>query len=185
MKRLIFIIPLFFISIIFLGWGKVANKLHPSKKENIHWLTITEAVELNKIKPKKIYIDVYTNWCGWCKKMDWESFTNLKVIEEMNADYYAVKLNAESRDSINFAKHTFKYLPEYKANEFAVALLAGKMAYPTTIIMDRDQKIITRIPSYLEANQLKEILIYFGKDINLKSTWNQYQKSMGKDTTAH
>jgi thioredoxin-related protein len=152
--------------------------------ESIHWISFQEAIKLNAKEPRKIYIDVYTNWCGWCKRMDQTSFEDPKIIQEMSSDYYAVKLNAETKDSITFDKHTFRYMPEYKANELALALLHGQMAYPTTVILDQDEKILSRIPGYLEPNALQEILGYFGKNNHLKFTWNQYEKSLGHDTLA-
>ncbi len=170
------------IILFFLFWVFFYPLGKASIAESIRWLSFEEAIKLNKVNPKKIYIDVYTDWCGWCKRMDQTSFTDAKVIQEMNANYYAVKLNAETKDSILFQNHSFKFLPAYKANELALALLDGKMGFPTTVLMDKNQKIITRIPGYLKGNQLSEILHYFGKDLQLTATWNQYQKSLGHDT---
>jgi len=177
LKNLLY--PLAFISIYFSL--PFQDKIR-SNPESIHWLSLTEAVKLNAVHPKKIYIDVYTHWCGWCKKMDYSTFSDKQIIQEMNEDYYPVKLDAETKDSIQFMNHSFKYLSPYQANEIAVALLGGKMGYPTTVLMDENQKIITRIPGYLDSDQLKDILVYFGKNIHLKTSWNVYQKSLGKDT---
>ncbi len=185
------IIPILYILLVGFGLKLFHFKPEPTKdlpknktiqSEKIHWLSFEEAVNLNTLKPKKIYIDVYTNWCVWCKKMDQVDFENPKIIEEMNRDYYPVKLNAETRDSIRFDQHVFKYLTQYRANEFALALLHGQMSYPTTVILDQDKKILSRIPGYMEANQLEEILNYFGQNNHLKYTWNQYQKKLGHDT---
>jgi len=177
-------ILLLLIAFTFSSWTGMEHDHFPSRKkeDKIHWLTFQEAIKLNETHPKKIYIDVFTNWCGWCKRMDITSFENAKVIEEMNQDYYAVKLNAETKDSISFDNHNFKFLPQYKANELALALLHGQLAYPTAVILDQDKKIITRIPGYVDGSQLSEILNYFGKNNHLKYTWNQYQKVLGHDT---
>ena len=37
--------------------------------QQINWVTLDEAMELQKKKPKKIMMDVYTNWCGPCKML--------------------------------------------------------------------------------------------------------------------
>lgn len=179
---LISIIPLSLLSLPKLPQGNRIKSERIKRTEGIHWHSFQEAIQLNSKEPKKIYIDVFTNWCGWCKKMDQTSFEDPKIIQEMNSDYYAVKLNAETRDSILFRDHSFKYMPQYKSNELAMALLNGQMAFPTTVILDQDEKILSRIPGYLDSNSLIDILGYFGKNNHLKFTWNQYQKSLGHDT---
>ena len=70
--------------------------------EPFKWYTWEEAVALNKTKPKKIVVDVFTNWCGWCKKMDKGAFSDPAVAAYIAANFYPVKLNAEQREEINF-----------------------------------------------------------------------------------
>ena len=41
-----------------------------SMAQEINWVTFEEALELQKKNPKKIMMDVYTNWCGPCKMLD-------------------------------------------------------------------------------------------------------------------
>ena len=57
--------------------------------------------------PKKVFIDLYTSWCGWCKRMDATTFKQRAIVEYMNQKYYAVKFDAETRDTINFNGHSF------------------------------------------------------------------------------
>ena len=64
--------------------------LNNKPAEGIKWLTIEQAAERMKKEPRKIVIDVYTDWCGWCKKMDKNTFTDPKVVALVNKDYYAV-----------------------------------------------------------------------------------------------
>src|SRR6266542_6018061 len=71
------------------------------------WYTLKEAMELQKKQPRKILIDIYTDWCGWCKKMDAETFTNPVIVDYLNAHFYPVKFNAEGSDSVIFANHRF------------------------------------------------------------------------------
>ena len=80
--------------------------------QQINWVSIEEAEKMNKEKPKKIMVDVYTDWCGWCKKMDKDTFSNPVIAEIINEHYYAVKLNAEGKDEIIFNGTTYKFIAQ-------------------------------------------------------------------------
>src|ERR1051326_1000883 len=75
--------------------------------EKIQWHTFQEAVALSKKEKRKIFIDVYTQWCGWCKVMEKNTFTNPVIVKYMNAHFYAVKLDAEMKDTVVFNNNTF------------------------------------------------------------------------------
>ena len=142
----------------------------------IQWVSFEEAVKLSEKKPKKIFIDVYTHWCGWCKKMDATTFKDETVIKYINENYYAVKLNAETKDTINFRDKQFKYVADYKANELAISLLSGKMGYPSYVLMDETFTIMTPpVQSYLEKADLMPILIFFGDNIYKSKSWETFQ----------
>ncbi|WP_162052997.1 thioredoxin family protein [Pontibacter pamirensis] len=144
--------------------------------EKIQWLTIEQAAEKMKQEPRKVLVDVYTDWCGWCKKMDKNTFTDPKVAAIINKYYYAVKLDAEGREPIELKGHTFKFKPEYKAHELAVALLNGQMSFPTTVYLDEQMNMLTPVPGYLDAESITPILRYFGEDHHKKMTWQEYEK---------
>ena len=46
-----------------------------------------EAVAKSEKAPKKLFIDVYTDWCGWCKKMDKTTFAETEVAKYINENY--------------------------------------------------------------------------------------------------
>ena len=67
-----------------------------AQESKVKWYTFEEAVELNKAEQRKIFIDVYTDWCGWCKKMDATTFNSPEIAKILNEEYYAVKFDAET-----------------------------------------------------------------------------------------
>jgi thioredoxin-related protein len=149
------------------------------KKEKINWLTFTEAVEACKKKPRKIYIDVYTDWCGWCKKMDKTTFDNEVVAKYMNRKYYAVKLDAEMKDTVVFNGHTFVSTnPNAKGavHQLAASLLSNKLSYPTSVFLDEEFKMLQPIASYLDAKTMEMVLKFYGEGANKTTSWEDFQK---------
>ena len=98
MRKLLF--TFFFSSVVLLSFGQ-------KHKGPINWLSIEEASVLYQQNPKPMFIDVYTDWCGWCKRMDASTFQDASIAQYLNSNFYAVKLNAESSDSLRFMGKTY------------------------------------------------------------------------------
>lgn len=145
--------------------------------DGIHWISFEEAVKLAEKNPKKIFIDIYTHWCGWCKKMDATTFKEEEVVKFINANFYPVKLNAETRDTIYFRDKEFKYVTEYKANELAISLLSGKMGYPSYVLLDEQFSLLSpAVQSYLTKEDLMPILTFYGNNIYKTKSWEEFSK---------
>ncbi|MBE6336352.1 MAG: DUF255 domain-containing protein [Lentimicrobiaceae bacterium] len=148
--------------------------------EKIKWISFEEAVKLNETTPKKIFIDVYTDWCGWCKKMDQTTFIDPEVVKYINDNFHAVKFDAEQSESIEFMGYTFVNEnpngPRKGTHQLAAALLQGKMSYPSYVFMNEKNQIITVLPGYVEAKNLIPILEYFGSNAYLDTKWEDYSK---------
>ena len=149
-----------------------------NEDENYVWLTWEEAVKKSETdkNPKKIFVDVYTDWCGWCKKMDKDTFQNPEVAAYMHENFYMVKMDAESKDPIVYDGKTFKYVASGRRgyHELAAALLQGKLSYPTVIFLNEKRQILSPVPGYQKADAFLKIAKYFGDDIYLKKNWQEY-----------
>lgn len=150
----------------------------PDESKELKWLSFEEALVLQAKAPKKILIDVYTDWCGWCKKMDKNTYTDPNIIQYLNKHFYIVKLDAEQKADIQYKEKTFKFKPEYKAHELAVSLLNGQMSYPSTVFLDEEMNMLTNVPGYLKAEDLQPILKYFGENIYKEKNWKEYETNM-------
>lgn len=124
----------------------------PRKKEKINWLSLAELADAYNKQPRPVIIDVYTNWCGWCKVMDKDTYSNENVANYINANYYAVKFNAESRDSAILGGKKYGFNPAYNANDLAVYLLFGRMGYPTTVLLSTIEAQPAPLSGYLKPS---------------------------------
>ena len=138
--------------------------------QEINWLTLEEAVALQKKTPKKIMMDVYTSWCGPCKMLDRNTFHNPDVVDYVNKNYYAVKFNAEGNDVITFKGKTFSnpnYKPELAKRRNSPHDLTRYFqvnAYPTIVFMDEQGELLAPVRGYKTPNQLELYLKMFKND---------------------
>jgi thioredoxin-related protein len=146
------------------------------KKAPINWISFEQAAAKNDTAQKKVFIDAYTHWCGWCKRMDATTFRDSAVVKYMNDKFHAVKLDAETKDTIQFNGNKFVYKPENKANELAISLMNGQMSYPTFIFLDEQFGMLSPLPGYQTPEQLMVVLKYFGEDIYKTKKWEEYEK---------
>jgi thioredoxin-related protein len=150
----------------------------------INWMTIEEAVAAQKKTPKKIVIDVYTQWCGPCKMMMKNTFTNADVIGYINKNFYAVKFDAESAKDVTFKGTVYKnssYNPAATGrngvHDFARALKVS--AYPTLVYLDEDLNMIAPIKGYQTPQQIELYLKFFATNkyqtVKTQPEWEAYQ----------
>jgi thioredoxin-related protein len=153
----------------------VAGTRNPNA-ESIHWMSFTDAVKLNEKDQKKVFVDVYTKWCGWCKRMDASTYEDPSVVAYINKNFHAVKLDAETKDTILYKDKVFTFIPESRANLIALELLGGKMSYPTSVYLDENFNLLGPAPGYQTPEQLLPQLKYFAEDIYKNKKWDEYQK---------
>jgi thioredoxin-related protein len=122
------------------------------------WITMDEAVELaEKGTDKKFLVDVYTDWCGWCKVMDKKTFTDPALTAYLKEHFHLVKFNAEQREPIVFKGRTFEWqdMGRNGVHGLAVELLQGQMAYPSLVYLDPTLTTIRVSPGFKDASQLQ------------------------------
>lgn len=159
-----------------------SNSKPPPK---IKWYTWTEAIkQMEKdAKPKKIMVDLYTVWCGYCKKMDRETFSDPMVVDYVNEHFYAVKFDAEQKGSLVYANHTFKFdanRGRRGVHALAFAFTDGRMSYPSIIYLDEKQKRIAISPGFKPGDSFLKELRYFGDNHYKVIDYEAYKKKRGK-----
>lgn len=148
-----------------------------SLSQEINWISFEEAVSKVEKQPKKIFIDMYTDWCGWCKKMDQSTFSDPIIIDYINQNFYAVKFDAERQDTVTFKGKDFVNANPGKkrsSHQLAQTLMSGKMSYPSYVFMDEDLKVITVVPGYFPPEKFEPVLHYFGKNAYQTTDWQSF-----------
>jgi thioredoxin-related protein len=145
--------------------------------EKLKWMTLEEARQAMLKEKKPVLIDLYTDWCGWCKVMDKKTYTNSKVIAYLQEHFYPVKLNAETKDAITWNEKTYQFNAQSRTNDFALFLTYGRLSYPTTVILPLDNSGPQPVPGYLEPKDLELVVRYFGDGKYGKQAFEDYQKA--------
>lgn len=145
--------------------------------ETIQWYTWEEAVAANKVTKKKFVVDLYTDWCGWCKVMDKKTFSDKNIAAYINEHFYAIKFDAEQKESILYNNYTFKHLPGGRngVHELAYSLMDGKASYPTLVYLDEDLKRIFISPGYKQPDQLMKELRYAEEEGYRTTPFDKFQ----------
>lgn len=158
-------------------------------QSKVKWLSVEKAMELYEKNPKPLFIDVYTDWCGYCKVMDKKTFQDSATASYINSNFYPVKFDAESDVPLTFKDSVYKN--EYKGkldskgrvmekglHSFAIMLLQGKMSYPTIVYFLPNEKILAPIPGYKTPQSIKPYLLYFGEGIYLLNRFEAFKKGL-------
>ncbi len=152
--------------------------------QEVEWMSMNDALEAQKENPKKIFVDVYTDWCGPCKLMDKKTLQNKDVAKYISNNYYAVKFNAEGTEEVNYNDFTYtnpNYNPDRKGRNsqhlFAHALkITG---YPSIVFFDETGKVIAPVVGYQSPTQLEVYLKMINNDdykrLNTAEAWSAYK----------
>jgi thioredoxin-related protein len=151
------------------------------EKEAVHWYTFSEAVELQKKDPRPIMVDVYTSWCGPCKMMSKNTFGNPNIADYLNKNYYPVKFNAETFDSVSFNGYTFKNKnapgTHRPVHDFAISILDGKLSYPSIVFLNEQVQRIQVITGYYQPAQFEPVMKFFGSGKYKNVNYEEFQKT--------
>ena len=130
----------------------------------VHWLTFAQLDDSLKVQPKKVFVEFYADWCTYCRKMDQVAFQDARVAERLNTDYYAVRMNIETADTITFGNQVFVNERLNKLNPvhqipLMMARRKGKpFSLPAIVVLDEKFQATARYFQYLDARQMMEVL---------------------------
>ncbi|HEY3404478.1 MAG TPA: DUF255 domain-containing protein [Ohtaekwangia sp.] len=143
----------------------------------VQWLTFEEALKKSKTEKRPVFIDVYTDWCGWCKVMDKNTFNDPQVAKLLNEKFYAVKFNGEQKEDVVFNGTTFKFVGSGRSgyHELAAALLNNKLSYPTVVFLNEEFNMIQPLPGYRKPEEFHIIAQFIGEGHYKSVKWDDWQ----------
>ena len=143
----------------------------------IQWMTIEQALAAQKKNPKKIYVNIYANWCKWCKMSDQLVFRNREIAHYTNQHFYPVKFNCEHKEPLYFKdrKYTFINEEHLYVHEFSLFLLNRMQSYPGTVIINEDGNVVTVKTGYMTPGYTEDFLNFYGSDSYKTMSFSDFQ----------
>ncbi|HLF15580.1 MAG TPA: thioredoxin fold domain-containing protein [Bacteroidota bacterium] len=138
-------------------------------KAGLEWTNLESAVTTGADQKKAIMVDVYTDWCGWCKKMDKEVFADPAVSEILASRFALAKVNGESKESITYKGQ--------KTDGVGIARGFGVRGYPSIIFLDSKGDMLTMIPGFMDAEKFLPVVMFIGNREYEKMEWEAYLAS--------
>ena len=139
--------------------------------KDLQWKNFNDGIAEAKKSGKKVLIDVYTDWCKWCKKMDAETYTDKKIKVYLEKNYVLIKLNAEGIGNISYAGQTIS--PAQFAQQMGID------GYPATLFLKGNGDPITVLPGYSEPKMFIHVISYIAENQIGKKKFEEYLAEKG------
>lgn len=148
--------------------------------DGMKWTTF-DKIEGKEGGQKMVFIELYTPWCGWCRRMENVTFDDPTVSKYMNKRFHNIKIDAEDRRPITFLGKTYRFDSKDGSrgrHALAKALMqdSDKQGYPTVAFLDENYNLIQAIPGYITARDFEAIMHYFGDGHYKTKTWAVFVK---------
>ena len=173
-KRLAF----FCCSIFILSYFKAQTE----KDGLVNWLSIKEAQQKNKEVQKPFIIDIYTDWCGWCKHMMKTTYSNAGIANYINSNFYPVKFDAETKDTIEYNGKIYK--PTSKEpktpHELAIKFLGTSLSYPSTMFVTNNFEYNLLSQGFIEDKKIEPLLIFMVENAWRNSVYDEFNKHFNR-----
>ncbi|HON52655.1 MAG TPA: thioredoxin family protein [Bacteroidales bacterium] len=173
---------LFFLFLLVLFANSIFSQSVVNK--TINWIPFEQALAKSKQDGKPVFLDIYTDWCGYCKRMDATTFQDTSVIRYVNQHFHAAKLNAETTKPISFRDTIYtnsRYVEGQRAtpHDVVMVLTGNRPSYPTIVYILDSKGIIAPVPGMQTVETIQPFLFYFGEKVyETTNLWEAFNKGL-------
>jgi thioredoxin-related protein len=121
----------------------------------IAWRTWDRGLEEARASGRPVLVDVYTDWCGWCRRMKSDVYSRAEIRDYLDRHFVVVSLNAEAADAARYEGKAF--------TSRSLAARFGVSGYPTTVFLRADGSHMVNVPGYVESARFLQVLRYIGE----------------------
>ena len=136
-----------------------------AQESSVQWLSFQQLEDSLEMRPRKVFIDFYADWCAYCKKMDRTAFRDPEVVQKLNSEFYAVRMNVESPDTITFDGRRYanpefgkKRRPVHEIPHLLASRDGAAFSLPAIVILNEEFRVQNRYFEYLSPKNMREIL---------------------------
>ncbi len=159
--------------------SNAAEGLSIEESQAINWMELEDAMSAFEKQKKKIFFEIYTKWCSWCKQMDDITLRESNIVQLINENYYPIKFDAECKKVVQFKNKEYEFVMRPGRggyHELAAEFLEDKLSYPTLVFLDEDLNIIQAIVGFKSPEEFEKIVTYFATDEYKNTPWSLYRK---------
>ncbi|MEL6672288.1 MAG: thioredoxin family protein [Bacteroidota bacterium] len=171
----------FYLTVLLTVLAIGLQGLNTLQAQEIAWKSMEEATRLSQQDGKKILVDLYTDWCQYCKKMKRVTYREAAVVAYINAHFHAVKFNTEKdRDSLTIGDRVYRFLPEVGRegiHEWPLKMMAGRPMYPSTVFLTSSARLITTVPEYRKPKEMLILLHFIQESAYEHTSWTKFKSS--------
>jgi thioredoxin-related protein len=146
---------------------KAAPAAKSSARTSVKWVPLESGFKTAEASKRYVFVSVYTDWCGYCKKLNAVTFKAAPVIAELDKNFESIRLNAESEAIVT-----------WKGKQMSSRALAthwGVEGFPTLLFLNRKGEIVGSFASYVEPELMVKLLTYISSGAReRKVTFNDY-----------
>jgi thioredoxin-related protein len=142
----------------------------------VRWYTWQEAMAKFEKTPRKLIVDVITERCTFCKKMDANTFSNDKIAKYINENFYAVRFDAGDKNEVVFKGQTYSFIKTFNGgyHELAADILGGNLSFPSVVFFDESLENIDIIEGYQTPSTFEMVLNFYGEDFYKTTPWRKF-----------
>jgi thioredoxin-related protein len=130
-------------------------------KSSPQWVPLDEAVKKAAGSSKYVFVEVYTDWCGYCRKLNATTLRAQPVLNELNKNFQSVRLNAESPKTVLWKGK--------KVSERQMATNWGVTGFPTMLFLNGKGEIIGSYSAYADTKLMVSLLTYISSGAREKN----------------